>query len=139
MLFMARLVFSVPYVTISRNSWCSSKFVEFNVFFVSKLLNIHSKPWKWVFLHPDCSEHFAITEKSLIDVLRIKPSHSWHIYNHVYSFLCVCDKGLDFFLVKLLAKRTNCNIKVIFNYFPYISISTFNSNCPVRDNVPCVT
>ena len=44
MLFMERLEFSVLYVKISLNDWCSTKFVEFNavVLLVSHLLFIVS-------------------------------------------------------------------------------------------------
>ena len=52
---------------------------------------------------------------------------------------CMCGKGYDFFLVKFLGKTTNYNKNGIFNYYPEFSISSFISNCPVRDNVPYVT
>ena len=107
--------------------------MQFNVvFFVSRSLNIHRKPWKWIFVHQDCSEHSAITEKVLIGVLRTKQSRTRHICNHVYSFF-VCVARLEFFLVKFLGKSTNCNINGIFNYNPDFRIPSFNSYCPVRD------
>ena len=55
------------------------------------------------------------------------------------SYGGMCGKGLDFFLIKLLCKATNCNINGIFNYYPDFSISSFNSCCPIRDNVSYMT
>ena len=139
MLYMAWFGFSVPYKTISLNDWCSSKFVEFNVVFVvSMLLNIHSKSWKEVFVHPDCSEHSAITERSWLEFYG--QNHSIHnTYIIMCTAFCMCNKGLNFFLVKLIGKTTNCHLNGIFNYYPDFSISSSHSNCPVRDNIPYVT
>ena len=67
---MAQLEFSVPHVTILLKADAAENLVNLMLlFFVSKSFNIHNKPWKWVFVHPDCSEHSAITEKTLIGVL----------------------------------------------------------------------
>ena len=103
------------------------------VLFVSKSLIIHSKLWKWVFVYPDCSEHYAVPNWSFAD--KTVP----YVTHIMCTAFCMCDKGLEFFLVKLLGKTSNCNINGIFNYYPDISISSFNSYCPVPNNVPHVT
>ena len=75
MLYMAQLGSSVPDVTILLKADAAVSLGNLMLFFfVSKSFNIHSKPWKSVFVHSDCLEHSAITEKTLIGALSKKPS-----------------------------------------------------------------
>ena len=61
-----------------------------------------------------------------------------HVQPCVHLFVYVARAWI-FFLVKLLGTTTNCNINGISNYYPDFSISSFNSYCPIHDNIPHVT